>query len=66
MSHMVAQVNAYDVMGDVFVHATITDHDMSQADEERTHTWTLTFQGTGEARPGKWVRDVLQELLEQL
>ena len=66
MTHMVCQINAYDVMGDVFIHATVTDHDQSQASEDRTHTWSTTLQGTGEDRQPKWLRDALVGLLEAL
>ena len=66
MTHMVCQINAYDVMGDVFIHATITDHDQSQGNEDHTHTWSTTIQGTGEDRQPRWLRDALVGLLEVL
>lgn len=66
MAHMICQIHAYDVLGDVFVHATVTDHDAPQSDDERQLVWTCAYPGTGEDRHGKWLRDVLQELLEQL
>lgn len=66
MTHMICQIHAYDVMGDVFVHAVVTDHDQSQASESRQVAWTVAFPGTGEDRQPKWLRDVLQGLLEAL
>ena len=66
MTHMIAQIHAYDVMGDVFIHAQVTDHDQSQASEDRTCTWTVAYPGVGEQYQPKWLRDVLQGLLEVL
>lgn len=66
MSHMVCYLSAYDVMGDVFVHVTVTDHDINPSDPEQTNTWATTFPGTGEQYQPKWLRDVLQEVLEVL
>jgi len=66
MSHMICQIHAYDVMGEVFVSAVVTDHDKSQGAEDRSCAWTTTYQGTGEDYQPKWLRDVLQGLLEVL
>lgn len=66
MAHMICQIHAYDVMGEVFISAVVTDHDEAQGSESRQTAWTTTFPGTGEDRQPRWLRDVLQGLLEAL
>lgn len=66
MSHMICKIHAYDVMGEVFVHAQVIDADLSQSSNEREYHHSETFTGTGEDRPDEWLRDVLIALLEGL
>lgn len=66
MSHMTAQIHLYDCMGDVVISIHCTDHDQSQAWEDRTYTRTYAFPGTGEDNHAKWLRDALMEAIEVL
>lgn len=67
MSWHQASVHAYDVMGNVFVTASV------QRQEGTTEGSTVlvlqastTFAGVGEDDPREWLRDALVGLLERL
>lgn len=66
MSHLTATIAVYDVMGDVFMNAVVTDHDLSENCEGRTRTFTELMQGEGVSEHARWLRDAVMYLAESL
>lgn len=66
MSHFTATISAYDVMTDVLVFATVTDHDDVTQRERTPMTFRVLIPGTGEQEHARWLRDALLALAETL
>lgn len=67
MSWSQASIHAYDVMGNVFVTATVRQSQPVGEDPKETVTVaSTTFPGVGEDDPHEWLRDALVGLLEAL
>lgn len=62
-----ATVSAYDVLGEVWVAATVTTRWGFQDDPQtRTRTVSVQVRGTGEETDERWLRDALIALAEVL
>jgi len=64
---MYATVNAYDVMGQVFIILSVREQGDTKEESLGTvlHT-TTTVPGSGETSPTEWAKDALVALLEVL
>lgn len=62
-----ATVNAFDVLGDVHVSASVRARGDEAGDPVLTiSTYVTTVPGTGETHPGLWLRDALLALAETI
>ena len=62
-----ATVSAYDVLGDVWVHATVTTRwGFADDPQARTRTASVQVRGVGEVEDDKWLQDALIALAEVL
>ena len=60
-------ISAYDVMGEVFTHASVRRYDGDGFDTTpTTYTVTTTFEGSGEAEDDNWLKDALIALIEAI
>jgi hypothetical protein len=62
-----ATINAYDVLGDVWITVVVREAVPGPTDERTTlFQRHVQFQGTGESRPEVWLQDALVALAETL
>lgn len=62
-----ATITAYDVLSDVWVHATCTTRwGFGEHPEQRTITANVQVRGSGEEDDRTWLRDALIALAETL
>lgn len=62
-----ATISAYDVMGDVFITATVRTYEPDGETFDSTEfRCATTVQGVGEPDTAEWLQDALVALLERL
>lgn len=66
MSHMLATIRAYDVLGSVHVSGHVVDTDTHGDSADHEFHCATTVPGTGESDHREWLRDALVALAETL
>lgn len=65
--HRTASISAYDVLGDVWITATVTTRDgFSDAVSDHRLTVSVQVKSIGEGDTARWLRDALVALAETL
>lgn len=63
--HRFASITAYDMFGQIFVAATVRDHDITREEGREPELRCSTMvRSTGETEPVEWLQQALLGLLE--
>lgn len=66
MSHIIGSIQLYDCMDRIIIAIRVTDYDLPEDAPDRTRSWRVDVEGTGETDHSTWLRDAFVAAAEQL